>query len=111
MNEEAKPLTETDVRDAHLAVVESLAGVEKAIKALIEMTPIAEQDGKKFRMVTPDMNDSLVECRRNLKQTVLNVLVVAQGVMNYTEEAKEAALKAQAGKFKIVDAPGAAPDA
>jgi hypothetical protein len=108
---EAAPLLEAGVRAAHAAVLEAIHGVEQALKSLIELVPIAEQDGKKFRMVTPDMNDSLNECRRNMKQTVLNVLVVAQGAMNYTEEAKEAAIKAQAGRFKVVGEPGAPSDA
>ena len=114
MNEEPEiVLTELAVREAHAGVLEAIRGVELKLKALVELTPVAEKDGKKFRMVTPDMNDSLNECRRNVKQTVLNVLVVAQGVMNYTQEAREAALEAQKGRFKVVgdQEPAGAPDA
>ena len=112
MSEEPKPLTEAAVREAHAAVLASVGDVQQKIKVLIDLTPIAEQDGKKFRMVTPDMDDSIKECVRNMKQTVLNVLVVAQGVMNYTEEAREAAIAAQKGKFKVVKNPAeGAPDA
>lgn len=110
MNEEAKEpaeLTEAAVRDAHAAVVSAIAGAEAALKGLIMLTPFGENEGKKFLMVTPDMSDSINECRRNLKQTVLNALVVAQGVMGYTSEAKEAALKAQEGRFKVVGEPEA----
>ena len=95
---EPQPLTEKDVQGAHAAVVAGVQEVQKRLAYLVSLAPVAEQDGKKIRMITDDMLDSMNVCRGNMKQTVLNALVIAQGLMSYTAEAREAAIAARGPK-------------
>lgn len=88
------------------AVVRASDGVELALRDLVSMFPEVEgPDGKKHRSISPDAIDSVRAIARGLKMIKLDALVVSQEVMNQSEEAVEAALKAQEGRFKIVDGP------
>ena len=100
----SKTLTAAEVQEKHMAVMAALEPVDKAFRELMLLTPEAEGDGKApaRRMFNPDMIDSSQAIARAMKVMRLDVLVIAQSLMGMTEEAKEEALKAQAGKFKIV---------
>lgn len=103
------PLKAELVTEKHAAAVAALEAFDAAFQDLMLLTPAAEEaaDPKRppRRMFTPDMLDSARAVARNLKIVRFDVLAVAQGVMNYTEEAQEAAIAAQRGKFKLVDDP------
>ena len=89
------------------AVVSATADVDRLIRELIAMAPIAETpDKRKVPMLSPDAQDSLRHISRALKVINLDALVVSQEIMGYTEEAKEAAIEAQKGKLKIIGQDG-----
>ena len=110
----SEPLKAADVQKKHADVIAALEAFDAQYQELLLLTPEAEEvaDPKrpKRRMFTPDMLDSARAIARNLKIVRFDVLTTAQGVINYTEEAREAALEAQKGRFKVLgDQPTEAP--
>ena len=115
----SEPLKEAAVSAAHADVLAAVSATEAAIQKLMLLTPEAPKpegakpEDRAPRMFTRDMVRSAGRIADFLADTRLHALVVAQEIMQFTEEAREAALAAQAGRFKIVDGPKAegGPDA
>ena len=111
MNE---PLKASTVQEAHAEYLGALEAADSALKRLLLLTPEGEKpEGAKAapRLFTPEMLRSAQRVGDFLSDARLHGLVVAQNVMNFTEEAREAALEAQKGRFKVVGEGEAAPEA
>lgn len=91
-----------EVTKSHMAFLEACAGVDASFHSLMALVPEVEDKGKKRRQFTMEMMHSAGEVARYLKNVRLHGLVVAQEIMNLTDEAKEAAIEAQKGRFKLV---------
>lgn len=95
-------LKAAEVQEKHAAVLAAVEAVDVAFKGLMLLTPEGEKqkDQKTApRMFNPDMIDSAQHIARALKEIRLDSLVVAQSVMMFTEEAREAALQAKEGEM------------
>ena len=88
------------VQLAHLEVLQGIEAVNKSIQSLLALVPNApDKDGKPGpKMITPDVFDSAQAMARGLKVCKLDALVVAQTLMGFTEEAREAAIAAKVGQ-------------
>lgn len=107
MDEELKS---QNVIDAHAEFKASVDAAELAFRKLVSLAPDepAAEGAPARKSITPDMADSARHVARAFKTAVLDALVVAQGLMAFTAEAREAAVAAQKGRFKIVDGPAEA---
>ena len=95
MSETLKAAT---VDQAYAGVIESIAAVDASIQNLLLLTPRAEPaEGKKEgpRMFNMDMRDSASRIAGYLKDARLHAVVLAQNIMGFTEEAREAAIAQQ----------------
>ena len=98
------------IQSAHLEVLQTLESVNKSVQALLSLVPEAPaKNGKPGpRMFTPDVVDSAQAIARALKTCKLDSLVISQTLMNFTEEAREAAIAAaNLGDAPPADAPPA----
>lgn len=103
--QETDGLSAASVQAAHAGFTASLDAVNQAFQALMLLTPKQGEDTEDQpapRMFTPDMIDSARHVARALKVARLDGLVVAQNLMNYTIEVRNAAADAAASKFSIV---------
>ena len=94
----SEPLKAAAVDQAYAGVIESIAAVDAAIQNLLLLTPRAEPaEGKKEgpRMFNMDMRDSASRIAGFLKDARLHAFVLAQNIMGFTEEAREAAIANQ----------------
>jgi hypothetical protein len=92
-----------EVQNAHADVLAAIEAADKAVRSLVLLTPNAEgEEGKPGpKMFTQDMVDSVQHIARAMKVARLDALVIAQTLMNYTEETREAAVAAQAAQGDI----------
>ena len=86
------------VEQAHAQFLATLEAGDKAFRELALLTPEVDEKKPGQKMFTPDMKDSAAHIARALKVARLDALVFAQSLMMYTEEAREAAMKAQFGE-------------
>jgi hypothetical protein len=103
-------LKAVEVQTAHAEFLAAMEATDQLFQKLVLLTPSTENtDGKPAqRMITPDMRDSAQAVARSLKVSRLDALVIAQTLMGYTEEAREASVQAQLGEgaaLPIVDEP------
>ena len=93
-------LKAVEVQTAHAEFLAAMDAADQLFQKLVLLTPSTEAaDGKPAqRMITPDMRDSAQAVARSLKVSRLDALVIAQTLMGYTEEAREAAVQAQLGE-------------
>lgn len=91
-----------EVTQRHQEFLAACSSVDASFRALMELVPEVEAGGKKRRQFTLETLHSANEVARYLKNVRLHGLVVAQEIMNQTDESREAALEAQKGRFKVV---------
>lgn len=98
-------LKEAAVREKHEAVLACIGALDLSLQELMMLVPEGEPKtpgARAPKMFTAKLVRSAQRISDFLQDVNLHSLVVAQEVMNFTDEAREAAIAAQKGKFKIV---------
>ena len=101
-------LKAAEVQTAHAEFLAAMDATDQLFQKLVLLTPSTEPtEGKPAqRMITPDMRDSAQAVARALKVSRFDAFVVAQTLMGFTEEAREAAVQAQLGEGAALPADG-----